>query len=64
MNQHRQENTSPSSLNRVATFPARLHFMLSEMKRDGLEHIACWHPHGRSFVVKNPKEFESTILPW
>ena len=46
-----------------AYFPARLHFMLSELKSDGMESIASWQPHGRSFIVHKPKELELKILP-
>lgn len=29
------------------SFPVRLHYMLSEMEKDGLSHIVSWQPHGR-----------------
>lgn len=48
----------------VSNFPAKLHFMLNDLKRDGLEYLASWQQHGRCFIVRKPKEFESTILPW
>ena len=48
----------------VSNFPAKLHFMLNDLKRDGLEGIASWQKHGRCFIVRNSKEFEQTILPW
>jgi hypothetical protein len=46
-----------------AYFPARLYFMLSELKSDGMESIASWQPDGRSFTVRKPKELELMILP-
>jgi HSF-type DNA-binding len=49
--------------NLVANFPAKLHYMLSEIKRDRLDHIISWLPHGRSFMVHKQKEFEQEILP-
>lgn len=55
---------STSKRAEIANFPTKLHFMLSEMERDGLDHIAGWQPHGRAFTVKNTKEFETKILPW
>lgn len=44
-------------------FPAKLHYMLSEIERDGLGHIVSWQPHGRCFMVHKQKEFEQKILP-
>lgn len=28
-------------------FPAKLHFMLDDMEKDGQAHIISWAPHGR-----------------
>jgi hypothetical protein len=44
-------------------FPVRLHYVLSETEKDGLQHIVSWHPHGRCFVVHNRKLFAKKILP-
>jgi hypothetical protein len=44
-------------------FPVKLHYMLSEIERDGLNHIVSWQPHGRCFVVHRKKEFEEKLLP-
>jgi HSF-type DNA-binding len=49
--------------NAAENFPVKLHYMLGELKRDGLEHIVSWQPHGRCFIVHNQKEFEQKILP-
>ena len=46
-----------------SNFPVKLHYMLSDMEADGLDHIVSWQPHGRSFTVNNPKEFVEKILP-
>jgi hypothetical protein len=43
-------------------FPAQLHYVLSEMAADGLECMASWQPHGRSFTVHDRKAFVETIL--
>jgi hypothetical protein len=43
-------------------FPVQLHFVLSEMAMDGLEHIASWQPHGRSFKVHDRKAFVNSVL--
>ena len=45
------------------TFPVTLHFMLNELKSDGLDHIISWQPHGRCFVVHKQTQFVENILP-
>lgn len=47
-----------------ANFPERLHYVLSDMEKDGLDNIASWQSHGRCFVVHDVKRFEKEILPW
>jgi hypothetical protein len=44
-------------------FPARLHYMLEELEKDGLDHIVCWKPHGRAFMVVDQTAFAMEILP-
>jgi HSF-type DNA-binding len=44
-------------------FPAKLHYILSEIERDGFEHIISWQPHGRCFMIRKPNELEQKILP-
>jgi hypothetical protein len=44
-------------------FPLKLYDMLNELEKDGLDHIASWQPHGRCFVVHDPKRFVADILP-
>jgi hypothetical protein len=44
-------------------FPDRLHDMLEQMSREGLDHVVSWQPHGRCFVVHQPNEFVEKILP-
>jgi len=48
---------------KMATFPMILHYMLSELEKDNLGHLMSWQPHGRSFIVRNPKQVEKTIIP-
>lgn len=43
-------------------FPEKLHIMLEEVEKDGLDHIVSWHSHGRSFAVHKPKEFVADIM--
>ena len=28
-------------------FPVKLHYVLGEAQKDGLDHIVSWQPHGR-----------------
>ena len=41
-------------------FLAKMHSILS---RDDLSHIVSWMPHGRSWKVLKPEEFEKTVIP-
>ena len=45
---------------RVPNFPAKMHSILS---RDDLADIICWMPHGRSWRVLKPREFEVKVIP-
>jgi hypothetical protein len=64
-----KENGSPAgdvggiSSKKDKNFPVRLHYVLSEMEKDGLQHIVSWRPHGRCFIVHDPKLFAKNILP-
>ncbi|CAB9505808.1 Heat stress transcription factor [Seminavis robusta] len=44
-------------------FPVKLHHALMELKMDGKESIVGWQPHGRCFIVRNPKLFAEQVLP-
>lgn len=45
------------------TFTERLHYLLGELEKDEMQHIASWQPHGRSFMVHRRHEFERDHLP-
>jgi hypothetical protein len=45
---------------RVPNFPAKMHSILS---RPELAEIVCWMPHGRSWRVLKPREFEVRVIP-
>jgi hypothetical protein len=45
---------------RVPNFPAKMHAILS---RPDLADIVCWAPHGRSWRVLKPREFEIKVIP-
>lgn len=44
-------------------FPIKLHHCLAETKKEGLEHIVSWMPHGRAFKVHDKDAFVKSILP-
>ena len=46
-----------------AAFPLKLHEILSNIERDGLEAIVGWLPHGRSFKIHQQNEFVEQVLP-
>lgn len=45
---------------RVPNFPAKMHAILS---RDDLSDIISWMPHGRSWRILKPREFEVQVIP-
>ncbi|CAB9526333.1 shock factor protein [Seminavis robusta] len=45
---------------RVPNFPAKIHAILS---RPDLQDVITWLPHGRSWQVLKPREFETKVLP-
>lgn len=60
-----EEQASPPS---TVPFPVRLHRVLEHADNpiDGREtyaHIMSWQPHGRCFVVHQPQEFITQIMP-
>jgi hypothetical protein len=50
--------TVPSSLGHPeGTFPVKLHCLLSELERNGLDNIVPWQLNGRCFVVHKQQQF-------
>ena len=49
--------TSPG---RIPNFPAK---MMAILSRPDLADIICWMPHGRSWKVLKPREFEVKVIP-
>jgi hypothetical protein len=43
-------------------FPEKLHYVLSEIEKDGLQHIASLQPHGRCLVVHDQEELSMPNL--
>ena len=54
---------SDSPKKRQINFPEKLHYVLSELAKDGLDGIVAWQPHGRCFVVRDQKRFEKEVVP-
>ena len=44
----------------VMPFPERLYNMLTHV---GFQEIVSWQPHGRCFVVHQPKRFVEEVMP-
>jgi len=44
-------------------FPLKLHRMLEKVEERNLSSVVSWQPHGRSFVVRRPKEFVEIVMP-
>jgi hypothetical protein len=44
-------------------FPARLHYLLDVLEKDGLAHVCSFQSHGRAFVVRDKDAFVKDILP-
>jgi hypothetical protein len=44
-------------------FPARLHYVLEQLEKDGLDDVISWQPHGKAFLVKDAKRLETEVLP-
>eukprot|EP00956_Cyclotella_meneghiniana_P037434 scaffold138747_cov60-Cyclotella_meneghiniana.AAC.4 len=44
---------------RTPNFPAKLHLILSTLE---FEHIICWMPHGRSWMIKDKELLISVVL--
>jgi hypothetical protein len=60
---HDMNASASSSSKKEPKFPEKLHYVLSEMEKDGLQHIASWQPHGRCFIVHDQELFIAKILP-
>ena len=46
----------------VTPFPWKVHDMLEKGHIDGIEHLVCWLPHGRAFMVHQPEEFVVEVM--
>jgi hypothetical protein len=61
---HHMEEHTQSSMNRgEQNFPVKLHYMLNELEKDGMDDIVSWQPHGRCFLVHKQQQFVEQVLP-
>ena len=44
------------------TFPIKLQIVLKVLEKIGQGHIISWLPHGRSFMIHRPREFENDVM--
>lgn len=49
--------------NSEQNFPVKLHYVLSDLAKDGLDYIVSWQPHGRCFIVHDQNKFATDVLP-
>ena len=47
----------------AVAFPLKLHAVLDQVEADGLGHVISWQPHGRCFVIHQPKVFVASVMP-
>ncbi len=43
-------------------FPIKLQILLKVVEKLGKQHIIAWLPHGRSFIIHRPREFERDLM--
>ena len=55
----------PAQRGAARQFPTKLYEMLnqSSSEQEGFEQIVGWQPHGRCFLVRDPKQFVADIMP-
>jgi len=44
-------------------FPVLLHRLMEDAEAKGFSHIVSWQPHGRAFLIRDPKVFVADVLP-
>jgi hypothetical protein len=61
--EHTQEPPSMANHSGEQNFPVKLHYMLNELEKDGMDDIVSWQPHGRCFHVHKQQQFVEQVLP-
>lgn len=62
MELQRQPQQQQRIMHSEPKFPARLHYLLGDLAKDGHADIVSWAIHGRSFKVHKPREFVELVL--
>jgi HSF-type DNA-binding len=44
-------------------FPAKLHYVLEQVEKDGGRDVIAWRSHGKAFLVKDREKFVKYFLP-
>lgn len=44
-------------------FPAKLHYVLEQLEKDGSRDVIAWRSHGKAFLVKDREKFVNDLLP-
>ena len=61
---HVENDTTPACRGGIKTpFPRRLHEVLNEIEREGYEAVVSWQPHGRCFIIHQPRLFDQIVMP-
>lgn len=47
----------------ITPFPERLYNMLGEADQAGFSDVVSWQPHGRCFIIHDPKQFVESVMP-
>jgi len=57
------QQQQPQQPFRAPKFPARLHYVLREVEKDGQDDVLSWLPDGLGFCVHDRERLEKEILP-
>ncbi|CAB9502775.1 shock factor protein 4 [Seminavis robusta] len=61
-NNGKKDPLMPAKRGATRQFPLKLYEMLSQADGAGFAEIVGWQPHGRCFVVRNPKLFVKQVM--
>ena len=54
---------APSRAEFEDLFPAKLHYVLEQVEKDGGGDVIAWRSHGKAFLVKDRERFVTDLLP-
>lgn len=47
----------------LVPFPIKLYDALERIEEEGNAHVIGWQPHGRCFIIRDPKVFVNELMP-